>query len=476
MDARLFQAVFHDDVAAFHTLLTEDPLLLHRVALNSIDNPLHISSLAGNTAITKDIVLRKPEFAGELNQQGFSPVHIASANGHVEIVRELLNINAGVDRVCLLKGKDGKLPLHCAVIKGRVDVVRLLVFACKESLAQVTVHGETALHLAVKNNQLEVVRVLLEEMKRLDMMMEVINCTDKKGNTVLHLATLGKQHETIGMLIGEDAIATRVDVNSVNSSGFTPKDVLELMLQSGDESSNLYDVVEMFHHAGALKSGEMITTNQETLKACHDRNDQAKDQHLDANPSLETVPSSSSGLSNILKELTREVEESSMESQNALMIVAILIATLTYQAMLMPPSGILSAESIRHTFGLHFTRRYPAPGEAVMANDPEVFALFTIFNSIGFIASIGMISLLTKGFPLRAGLRLAILSMTATFVIGVFYIAPTNDLTVYVVAGVMGVGVLVEFARFMLWLLRKWGVLPIKTLRSCSSTSNRLGV
>ncbi|KAG6628520.1 hypothetical protein CIPAW_14G018700 [Carya illinoinensis] len=445
MDARLFQAVFHDDVAAFHTLLTEDPLLLHRVALNSIDNPLHISSLAGNTAITKDIVLRKPEFAGELNQQGFSPVHIASANGHVEIVRELLNINAGVDRVCLLKGKDGKLPLHCAVIK-------------------------------VKNNQLEVVRVLLEEMKRLDMMMEVINCTDKKGNTVLHLATLGKQHETIGMLIGEDAIATRVDVNSVNSSGFTPKDVLELMLQSGDESSNLYDVVEMFHHAGALKSGEMITTNQETLKACHDRNDQAKDQHLDANPSLETVPSSSSGLSNILKELTREVEESSMESQNALMIVAILIATLTYQAMLMPPSGILSAESIRHTFGLHFTRRYPAPGEAVMANDPEVFALFTIFNSIGFIASIGMISLLTKGFPLRAGLRLAILSMTATFVIGVFYIAPTNDLTVYVVAGVMGVGVLVEFARFMLWLLRKWGVLPIKTLRSCSSTSNRLGV
>ncbi|KAG7946096.1 hypothetical protein I3843_14G020900 [Carya illinoinensis] len=444
MDARLFQAVFHDDVAAFHTLLAEDPLLLHRVALNSIDNPLHISSLAGNTAITKDIVLRKPEFAGELNQQGFSPVHIASANGHVEIVRELLNINAGVDHVCLLKGKDGKLPLHCAVIK-------------------------------VKNNQLEVVRVLLEEMKRLDMMMEVINCTDKKGNTVLHLATLGKQHETIGMLIGEDAIATGVDVNFVNSSGFTPKDVLELMLQSGDESSNLYDVVEMFHHAGALKSGEMITTNHETLIACH-RNDQAKVQHLDANPSSETVPSSSSRLSNIWKELTKEIEESSMESQNALMVVAVLIATLTYQAMLTPPSGTLSPESRKPAFGSHFTRIYVAPGEAVMANDPEVFALFTVFNGIGFIASIGMISLLTQGFPLRAGLRFAILSMTATFVIGVFYVAPTNDGTVYAVVGVMGVGVLVEFARFMLWLLRKSGVLPIKTLRSCSSTSNRSGV
>ncbi|KAG2669143.1 hypothetical protein I3760_14G021000 [Carya illinoinensis] len=475
MEARLFQAVFHDDVASFHTLLAEDPLLLHRVSLNSIDNPLHISSLAGNTAITKDIVLRKPEFAGELNQQGFSPMHIASANGHVEIVRELLNINAGVDHVCLLKGKDGKLPLHCAVIKGRVDVVRLLVFACKESLAQVTVHGETSLHLAVKNNQLEVVRVLLEEMKRLDMMMEVINCTDKKGNTVLHLATLGKQHETIGMLIGEDAIATGVNVNSMNSSGLTPKDVLELMLQSGDESSNLYDVVEMFHHAGALKSGEMITTNHETLKACHDRNDQAKDQHPDANSSSGTVPSSS-GLSNIWKELTKEIEESSMESQNALMVVAVLIATITYQAMLSPPSGILSAESRRPTFGLHFTRRYVAPGEAAMANDPEVFAIFTVFNGIGFIASIGMISLLTNGFPLRAGLRLAILSMTATFVIGVFYVAPTNDGTVYAAVAVMGVGVLVEFARFMLWLLRKWGVLPIKTSRSCSSTSNRSGV
>ncbi|KAG6628523.1 uncharacterized protein LOC122294647 [Carya illinoinensis] len=275
------------------------------------------------------------------------------------------------------------------------------------------------------------------------------------------------------MLIGEDAIATGVDVNSVNTSGFTPKDVLELMLQSGDESS-LYDVVEMFHHTGALKSGEMITTNyHETLTACH-RNDQANDLHPDANPSSGTVPSFSSGLSNIWKELTKEIEESSMESQNALMVVAVLIATLTYQAMLSPPSGILSAESKRPRFGLLFTRRsYAAPGEAAMANDPEVFALFTVFNGIGFIASIGMISLLTNGFPLRAGLRLAILSMTATFVIGAFYVAPMNDGTVYVVVELMEVVVLVEFAPFMLWLLRKWGVLPIKTSRSCSSTINR---
>ncbi|XP_021279683.1 ankyrin repeat-containing protein BDA1-like [Herrania umbratica] len=147
--------------------------------------------MVGQTEITKEIVGRKPGFARELNENGFGPMHIASAKGHVEIIRELMRV--GYD-ICLLKGKDGKVPLHCAVLKGRVDVVKELVGACPESVKEPTAFGETALHLAVKSNQIEAARVLIEEMSML-VMTEILNWKDKDGNTILHQATFNRQHE-----------------------------------------------------------------------------------------------------------------------------------------------------------------------------------------------------------------------------------------------------------------------------------------
>ncbi|KAK9273593.1 hypothetical protein L1049_018403 [Liquidambar formosana] len=197
MDPRLFEAACTGDIAAFHSLLSDDPLILDRVSLNSVENPLHISSLAGHADFAKEIAGRKPAFARELNEDGFSPMHIASANGHIEIVRELLRFG---NDICLVKGKDGKTPLHCAAMKGRVDIVKELVSACPESVKEVTIRGETALHLSVKNNQFEVFRVLMEELKKLDM-MELVNWKDKEGNTILHLATLRKQNEASAAIL-----------------------------------------------------------------------------------------------------------------------------------------------------------------------------------------------------------------------------------------------------------------------------------
>lgn len=102
MDPRFFGAVRSGDLTSLHALLTEDPLILDRISLNSVENPLHVSSFSGQTQITREMVCRKPAFARELNQDGFSLMHIASANGHVELLR------VGYD-ICLLKGKDSKL-------------------------------------------------------------------------------------------------------------------------------------------------------------------------------------------------------------------------------------------------------------------------------------------------------------------------------------------------------------------------------
>ncbi|XVF73547.1 hypothetical protein PTKIN_Ptkin12aG0210700 [Pterospermum kingtungense] len=458
MEPRLFEAARSGDISAFHSLLEEDPFLLDRVALNSVDNPLHISALTGQTEITKEIVSRKPAFARELNGDGFSPMHVASANGHVEIVRELMRV--GYD-ICLLKGKDGKVPLHCAALKGRVDVAKELIWACPESLKEVAACGETALHLAVKSNQIEAARVLVEELRRLEM-MEILNWKNMDGNTILHQATFNRQHEfklwidtglqVIGMLIGQEALVSGVDVNAMNSSGFTPKDVLDLLLQNGGDFHDIH-IYQLFQQAGAVKAQEItidpacFQTQPETI--------------INKTPTI--IRSSCSW--NLWKELMKEVSESSTETQNALMVVAVLIATVTYQAILSPPSGYWESEKGKSATINAVRKRTMLPGEAVMASDPEIFAVFTVFNAIGFFASLAMISLLTSGFPLRAGLRLAILSMTGTYVIAVIYMGPTKMREVYIVVFLMALLFLAELVRFTMWLLRKWGVIPHTSFR-----------
>ncbi|KAK8614774.1 hypothetical protein V6N13_068565 [Hibiscus sabdariffa] len=469
MESRLFEAARVGDISMFRSLLEDDPFLLDRVALNSVYNPLHVSVLAGQVEISKEIVSRKPGFTRELDENGFSPMHIASANGHIEIIRELMRV--GFD-VCLLKGKDGKVPLHFAASKGRVDAVKELVRAFPESLKQVAAHGETALHLAVKNHHVDTAKVLVEEMKRLQM-MEILNWKDMDGNTVLHQATFNRQHEAssllqhlfifsllisrsqiltpslvrqiIGLLIDGEALACGVNVNAVNASGFTPKDILDLLLQNGSNSHDFH-VYHLFQQAGAMKAREI------TSDSAYSRTQTAAVSHT------QTVQSSCSSW-NLWKELMKEVSDASTETQNALMVVAVLIATVTYQAILSPPSGFWDADRRKTSQTNTVQKRTMMPGEAVMASDPEVFAVFTVFNAIGFFASLAMISLLTSGFPLRAGLRLAIFSMAGTYVIAVIYMGPTKMREIYVVVILMGLLFVAELVRFSIWLLKKWRVI-----------------
>ncbi|KAL6320121.1 hypothetical protein AAG906_004630 [Vitis piasezkii] len=159
MDRRLLDAAQAGNVEDLHQLLRENPLILHTTALTSAENPLHISSISGHVDFVKELIRLKPDFIKELNQDGFSPIHMAAANGHQE-----------------------------------VNVVRVILSACKECIEDVTVQKETALHLAVKNSQYEAVRVLVEkvrEMRRED----VLNMKDEHGNTILHLATWRKQRQ-----------------------------------------------------------------------------------------------------------------------------------------------------------------------------------------------------------------------------------------------------------------------------------------
>lgn len=194
MDIRqLLEASQTGNVPLLQQLLTDEPRLLHNASLASGENPLYVASAAGHVEFVKVILelKLKPSLAKELNKDGFSSMHVASANGHLEIVKALQRAEPGC---CQVKGKDQWTPLHCAARRGRVEIIREIVSACPASFEDVTVLRETVLHLAVKNSQFEAIRVLLELLREMDK-LHVLNMKDNLGNSILHLATWKKQHQ-----------------------------------------------------------------------------------------------------------------------------------------------------------------------------------------------------------------------------------------------------------------------------------------
>ncbi|VVB03378.1 unnamed protein product [Arabis nemorensis] len=268
MDQRLFEAARLGDITTLELLHQEDPLLLDRLSLSSQENPLHVSAFAGKAAFTAKILSLKPELALERNQQGFSPLHIASASGEIEVVRELLRVR-NIDVICLLKDKDGLIPLHCAAQRGRIDVIKELVLSFPNSLKVVTASLETPLHVSVKNNQVETTKLLLEEIKKQNMVQEIaqeiVNRGNREGNTVLHLATLGKQLQIVEMLIGEEAIIRgSVDANRQNRNRLTPKDILDVVIETeGGNVSEMYKIVQIFQSVEARNAKEKRPTPQQ---------------------------------------------------------------------------------------------------------------------------------------------------------------------------------------------------------------------
>ena len=190
MDPRLFEAACRGDTDELRKLLEEDRFMLERCLLAPYsETVLHVASMAGQAGFAKEVLRLKPEVSSILNKDGFAAIHLAAANGFVDTVRELLRVNHEHGH---LRSSDSRTPLHVAAVTGRTEVIWELLSICPPSIEDVTGRGETAFHLAVKNNHLEALRTLVESLKPSNI-KDLLNAKDEDGNTVLHLATARKQ-------------------------------------------------------------------------------------------------------------------------------------------------------------------------------------------------------------------------------------------------------------------------------------------
>ncbi|THG10898.1 ankyrin repeat-containing protein BDA1-like [Camellia sinensis] len=402
MDRRLLQVCWTGNVDNFLKLIEDNPRFLYTSALENGETPLHIASMVGHFNLVKEIMKSRKEFSQELNEDGLSPLHIASANGHVEIVKELLKAD---HKLCLVKGRERRIPLHYAAIKGRVDVIRELILASADSVVDVTARGETVLHLAVKNNQFEAFKDLAEHLKKFNK-EGVLNRKDDQGNTFLHLAVSKKQYEVIDLVLKKNVVSNgALEINSLNKKGLTALDVL-LFFQSEAGDS---EIEEILRQAGAMKAEESHSLTQpgmnqnQAIVAINPSSDQSTPNRQRQSPAKRLLDYFKYNMD----------RDSPSEARHTMLVIAVLIATATYQTVHSPPGGVWADDSMSSNNNV--SKPHTA-GQAIMGSKNWVsYGLFILFNSIGFFTSLQMIYCLTSGFPLQLELHIAMFALIVTY-------------------------------------------------------------
>lgn len=216
-------------------------LLVERGAnINAEDNfgkkPIHRAAEEGHRDIV-EFLMRQGISVNELegNKQYSwrrTPLHWAACFGHLDVVKFLVNRGADMNA----RDKDDKMPLDIARTKGYAQIVEFLssiehlnnelfdtvrkgnldrVKDLIEKGADINSSdndGNTPVHLAAKEGNLDVVKYLIE-VKEVD-----LNAKDNNGNTPLHLATGEGRLDVVKYLIDEK----KADFNVKNDDGWTP--------------------------------------------------------------------------------------------------------------------------------------------------------------------------------------------------------------------------------------------------------------
>ncbi|XP_009787831.1 ankyrin repeat-containing protein BDA1-like [Nicotiana sylvestris] len=361
MELELKRTAETGDINAFYGVVERKPGILKAIeAKDFAETPLHVAASAGNTELAIEILSLKPSFGRKLNPSGYSPLDMALRYGQQETVKQLIKFDP---ELIGLRSRERKTPLHYAAETDDADLVAEFLVACPTAVKQLTVRGETAVHLAVLKGSTNAFNVLMGWIIRTDN-TGILGWKDNRGNTVLHIAAQTGQVEVIERLIKE-----KVNLHGRNQANQTALDVV-----SSAEIQNL------LRRAGALRSSELLddlmykdflTTHK--YKQCR----QAARTQVD---------------------LDKGIADG---ARNSFLVATVLIATATFQAVLSPPGGgWLSKEDDTNYINSNPTLPAPPPPPVELYDDVNFeidmfnFYKFIFLNSITFGSSLGMTFLL----------------------------------------------------------------------------------
>ncbi|KAF8391806.1 hypothetical protein HHK36_022040 [Tetracentron sinense] len=335
----------------------------------------------------KLLVEKKRELIKEQDIYGRTALHYAASYYRLEMVKLLIEKDSSV---AYIQDKDGRSPLHYAAGKGNFWTTREIMERYPDAVDLVDNKGQNAFHVCIDNyNQEEgrlyelVMENIMSEYRNND---EVINQADKDGNTPLHLAVKRCSPYLVKYLLKK--LKGRVDTDAINNANLTP---LDLALSGIYPQAKEEKQVRLALLKADAKSG-MAKPLQESIICLNDT-----------------------------ERMVEEYNTRTKAMNKPQIIVATLIATVTFAAAFQVPGGYKSDD-----------------GRATLARK-AAFQAFVITDAIALTCSMTAVFLnfimpLLRGrWPLKTIRFVAILSLIAmvamlvAFVSGL-YVVLTNSL------------------------------------------------
>ncbi|XP_031253235.1 ankyrin repeat-containing protein BDA1-like [Pistacia vera] len=323
---RLQNSAAEGDVDTFFSILAEDPFVLERIdGMPWASTPLHTAVSGEKIHFAKEIVNLQPSFASKRDHLERSPLHLALEKGHGELVTWLITSDSDLVRV---KGKGMLTPLHYAAQIDDEKNLADFLYVCPSSIKDLTAKSETAVHVALKSRSFKAFKVLLGWLRHFDQ-EEILRWEDEEGNNALYTAISENQPEMVKLLI------RYLDVNRKNSKGWTALDIFH------DRRDSLNAEVERILLCAKAKRASQHPDPRLNYREKFETNITA--MFFGYHSSLvdylrEKLPIVEKIMKNMMVG-DRIINRVPLKVQNVVLVVAILTATATYQAALVPPGG-----------------------------------------------------------------------------------------------------------------------------------------
>ncbi len=115
------------------------------------ESPLMLAALAGDVKMCRMLI----EKDADVNKSGWTPLHYAATNGHLDVMRLLLDENAYIDAA----SPNGTTPLMMAARYGTPEAVKLLLEAGADATLR-NVQGLSALDFANRANRVDSAQII----------------------------------------------------------------------------------------------------------------------------------------------------------------------------------------------------------------------------------------------------------------------------------------------------------------------------